>query len=60
MLIPLAACLVMAGSLSWTQFVAAVWTPQARAAYALTFGASFVSAAICTIIGLLIAWVLVL
>jgi sulfate transport system permease protein len=57
--IPLIACLVTAGSLSWSQFVAAVWTPRARAAYALTFGAAFVSACISTVIGLLIAWVLV-
>jgi len=58
-LIPLAACLVTAGSLSWSQFVAAVWTPRARAAYSLTFGAAFAAATISTILGLLIAWVLV-
>jgi sulfate transport system permease protein len=57
--IPLAACLVTAAGLSWGQFCAAVWTPRARAAYALTFGASFVAAVISTVIGLLISWVLV-
>src|SRR5947209_11496144 len=58
-LIPLAACLFTAGSLSWEQFVAAVWTPRARAAYALTFSAAFVAACVSVALGLLIAWVLV-
>ncbi len=58
-IIPLAACLITVTSLSWSQFVAAVWTPRARAAYYLTFGAAFIAAIISTIIGLLIAWVLV-
>ena len=58
-MVPLAACLITAGSLSWSQFVAAVWTPRARAAYYLTIGAALVSSIISTIIGLLIAWVLV-
>jgi len=57
--IPLAACLITAGSLSWPQFVAAVWTPRARAAYYLTFGASLAAALISTFLGLVIAWVLV-
>src|SRR5262245_60804510 len=58
-LIPLAACLITAGSLSWEQFVAAVWTPRARAAYALTFGAALIASCISVVLGLLIAWVLV-
>lgn len=58
-IIPLLACLVRALSLSWPEFVAAVWTPRTRAAYALTFGASLVAAVISTGIGTLIAWVLV-
>jgi sulfate/thiosulfate transport system permease protein len=57
--IPLAACLIKAASLSWSEFAAAVWTPRARAAYQLTFGASFISAVISTVLGLIIAWVLV-
>ena len=44
-LVPLAACAVKASSLSPAEFWAAVWTPRARAAYGLTIGASFVSAA---------------
>jgi sulfate transport system permease protein len=58
-LIPLAACLFTAGSLSWEQFVSAVWTPRARAAYTLTFGAAFIAACVSVVLGLLIAWVLV-
>jgi len=57
--IPLAACLATTFQLTWSQFAAAVWTPRTQAAYFLTFGASFLSAIISTIIGLLIAWVLV-
>src|SRR3954469_10783300 len=58
-IIPLGACVVTATQLSWEQFVAAVWTDRARAAYALTFGAAFAAAVISAVIGLLIAWVLV-
>jgi sulfate/thiosulfate transport system permease protein len=58
-LLPLGACVVTALGLSWEQFRAAVWTERARAAYALTFGASFVAALISSVLGLLIAWVLV-
>jgi sulfate transport system permease protein len=58
-LIPLGACFLKASSLSWEQFTSAVWTDRARAAYALTFGASAVAAAINVVLGLLVAWVLV-
>lgn len=58
-LLPLGACIVTAAGLTWEQFRAAVWTERARAAYALTFGASFVAAVISSVLGLLIAWVLV-
>lgn len=58
-LIPLAACFLKAASLSVGEFVAAVWTPRARAAYGLTVGASLAAAAINVPIGVLIAWVLV-
>lgn len=57
--VPLGACLLKACSLSPGQFVAAVWTERARAAYALTFGASFVAAVLNVFFGVLIAWVLV-
>jgi sulfate transport system permease protein len=58
-LIPLGACVVTAAGLSWEQFRTAVWTERAKAAYALTFGASFAAALISSVLGLLIAWVLV-
>src|SRR5882724_6154147 len=58
-LVPLAACFLKASSLSWDQFRAAVWTERAQAAYLLTFGASFAAALADTVLGLLIAWVLV-
>jgi sulfate transport system permease protein len=57
-LIPLAALVLKATTLTPEQFVAAVWTERARAAYALTFGASLVAAVINVFIGLLVAWVL--
>ncbi len=58
-LIPLGACFVKAASLSPERFVAAVWTERARAAYALTFGASLAAALLNLGFGLLVAWVLV-
>jgi len=58
-LLPIAACLIKAGSLSFADFWAAVWTERARAAYLLTFGAAFVAAVINAVLGLVLAWVLV-
>ncbi|HET6472056.1 MAG TPA: sulfate ABC transporter permease subunit CysT [Pseudomonadales bacterium] len=58
-IIPIAACFLKAGSLTLDDFVRAVWTDRARAAYALTFGAAFVAATVNVALGLLIAWVLV-
>jgi sulfate transport system permease protein len=58
-LLPLGALFAKASSLSVSQFVAAVWTPRAVSAYALTFGASMVAAVVNVGLGLLIAWVLV-
>jgi sulfate transport system permease protein len=58
-LLPIAACFVRAASLSWGEFWGAVWTERARAAYALTFGSSFLAAIINLVLGALIAWVLV-
>jgi sulfate/thiosulfate transport system permease protein len=58
-LVPILACFLRAGSLTLDQFRAAVWTDRTRAAYMLTFGASFASALADLVLGLLIAWVLV-
>jgi len=58
-LLPIAACFVRAGTLSVDEFWKAVWTERTRAAYLLTFGASFAAAIINSVLGALIAWVLV-
>ncbi|MGH7898919.1 MAG: sulfate ABC transporter permease subunit CysT, partial [Candidatus Binatia bacterium] len=58
-LIPLAACFLKASGLSFEEFAATVWTSRARAAYALTVGASLAAAAINVLLGVLVAWVLV-
>lgn len=58
-LIPLIALFTKASSLTGEQLVKAVWTERARAAYLLTFGAAAIAAAIDTVLGLLLAWVLV-
>ena len=58
-LIPIAACFLKASTLSLDEFVRAVWTDRARAAYSLTFGAAFVAAVVNVGLGLLLAWVLV-
>lgn len=58
-MIPLVAVLWKSSTLGWEQFVAAVWTPRARAAYGLTLGTSFVAALVNIPFGILIAWVLV-
>jgi sulfate transport system permease protein len=58
-LLPLAACFLKAASLTPARFWGAVWTERARAAYALTFGASLAAAGINAVLGLVVAWVLV-
>jgi sulfate transport system permease protein len=58
-LIPISAGVVKASTLSFQNFWDAVSGDRAVAAYTLTVGASFVSAAIDIVIGVLVAWVLV-
>jgi sulfate transport system permease protein len=58
-LVPIMACFIKAGSLSFHDFYAAVWTERARAAYLLTFGTSFAAALTNLVLGSLVAWVLV-
>jgi sulfate/thiosulfate transport system permease protein len=58
-LMPLMACFFKAGQLSFDGLWRAVWTERARAAYAITFGASFAAAFINLFLGLVVAWVLV-
>jgi len=58
-LLPTLAAFLKASELSLAEFWSAVWTERARAAYALTFGAAFIAAAIDLVLGTLVAWVLV-
>jgi sulfate transport system permease protein len=58
-LLPIAACFLKAGSLTFAEFWGAIWTERARAAYLLTFGTSFVAALVNVVLGAVIAWVLV-
>jgi sulfate transport system permease protein len=58
-LIPLAACVVKASSMSWDDYWRVVTDEQAVAAYKLSFTTAFVAALLNTVFGLLVAWVLV-
>jgi sulfate transport system permease protein len=58
-LIPLTATFVKTSELSWAQFSQTVFSPQAMAAYRLSFGASFFAAMVNAVFGLCVAWVLV-
>ena len=58
-LIPLSAAFLKTFTLSWEQFANAVTTPRVMASYRLTFGASFLAAALNAIFGMIVAWVLV-
>ena len=58
-LIPLAGIFLRSSRMTGAAFLGAVSSPQAIAAYKLTFGASAVAASINAVFGLLVAWVLV-
>jgi sulfate transport system permease protein len=58
-LIPLSAVFIKTSTLTWAQFSHTVFSPQALAAYRLSFGASLFAALINAVFGLIIAWVLV-
>jgi len=55
---PLAVLVLRSASLGPAGFVAAAWTPRARAAYGVSLSASFVAAIVSSLLGLLVAWVL--
>jgi sulfate/thiosulfate transport system permease protein len=57
-LIPLAGLVLKTATLSWAQFWQTATAPRVLASYRLSFGASFIGAAINAVFGLLIAWVL--
>jgi len=58
-LIPLAMAFLQAFRLSWDEFWQIVLAPRVLASYRLTFGASFLAAALNAGFGLVVAWVLV-
>lgn len=58
-LIPLAMAFSKAFEVSWSEFWGIVTAPRVLASYRLTFGASFLAAAVNTGFGLVVAWVLV-
>jgi sulfate/thiosulfate transport system permease protein len=58
-LVPLAALVLRPWSLGWSGFVAEVTAPRVLAALRLSFGAAAIAAAINTVFGLIVAWVLV-
>ena len=57
-LIPLGVMVFKATSLSWAQFSASVTNARSLAAYRLSFGASLAGAAINSVFGLVVAWIL--
>ena len=58
-LLPLATVFAKSAELTGPTFWAAVSDPRVVASYRVTFGASFVAASLNTVLGLLVAWVLV-
>jgi sulfate transport system permease protein len=58
-LVPLSAAFIRTAGMNWSDFVAAVASPRVVASYKLSFGASFAAAAVNSIFGLVVAWVLV-
>jgi sulfate transport system permease protein len=58
-LIPLSAAFLKTFTLTWQQFLDATTTPRVMASYRLSFGASFLAAALNAVFGLVVAWMLV-
>jgi sulfate/thiosulfate transport system permease protein len=57
-LIPLSAIFLKTATMHWGHFVETVTSPRVMASYRLTFGASFLGAAIDSVFGFIVAWVL--
>ena len=57
-LLPLAALVLVAGSMHWNDFVHTVLSPRALGSYRLSFGASLLAASINLVFGFIIAWTL--
>ncbi len=58
-LLPLAALVLAAASMSWGEFIAVVTSPRALGSFRLSFGASVLAATINLVFGFVIAWTLV-
>ncbi|HEY2339471.1 MAG TPA: sulfate ABC transporter permease subunit CysT [Steroidobacteraceae bacterium] len=58
-LLPLAALVLSAASMHWSDFVRVVTSPRALGSYRLSFGASLLAASINAVFGFIIAWTLV-
>jgi sulfate/thiosulfate transport system permease protein len=58
-LLPLAALVLEAASMHWSDFLRVVLSPRALGSYRLSFGASFLAASINLVFGFIIAWTLV-
>src|SRR2546421_2452129 len=58
-LLPIAAMIFRVFGMTWADFCRYATTPRAMAAYQLTFGASFVAAAMNAVVGTILAWGLV-
>ena len=58
-LMPLSALFVRTASLPWDRFWHIVTDPRVLASYRLTFGASFIGAALNVVFGFIVAWTLV-
>jgi sulfate/thiosulfate transport system permease protein len=58
-LLPLSTIFLKTASMTWDEFIAAVTSPRAVAAYKLSFGASLAAASLNAVFGFLLAWVLV-
>jgi len=58
-LLPLAALVLSAASMHWSDFLRVVSSPRALGSYRLSFGASLLAATINVVFGFIIAWTLV-
>ena len=58
-LIPLSAAFIKTSGMTWEAFTQAVFSPRVMASYRVSFGISFLAAAVNAFFGLIVAWVLV-
>lgn len=58
-IIPLCSLVIFSGKLSWGEFVETVTRPRVMSSYIVSFGTALAAALVDSVMGLLIAWVLV-